>query len=297
VLKPSDEGGSMFVTRVDDEADLRRACDGLAAYRVNLRGQPREPLYLLEEYLPGEEISVEAVSFNGDVHIVGLTDKSVTGAPGFIEDGHMFPAAVEPGIAEAASDLVRRALLAVGYTHGVSHTEIKLTPAGPRIVEINPRTPGNSISELIRLVTGIDLLDVVIELALGNRPPLASQETGVQSAAVKLLLPSRSGQVTAVKGRDSAAALPGVVELSLKPVVGTHVERPQMNAYLGHVIAVDRVGAGARTQAERAAGQIALVFSDEPGGGEGQEAERPSAERPSPRGGAARNGPMAEVDV
>lgn len=262
IFKPSDEGGSMFVTRVNDEGELRQAFDHLAAYTVNLRGQAREPLFLLEEYLHGNEISVEAVGYQGEIHVLGLTDKSLTGAPGFIEDGHMFPAPLDPVVAEEAADLVRRALVAVGYTHGVSHTEVKLTPDGPRIVEINPRTPGNSISDLIRHVAGIDLLDVVIELALGRKPPIDPRDTGIRSAAVKLLLPSRAGRVEAVRGLDTVSDLPNVVDLSLKPVVGTHVEPPSMNAYLGHVIVVDRIGHGARAQAEWAAGQIELIYEE-----------------------------------
>lgn len=262
IVKPSDEGGSMFVRRVDDEPALRAAFEQIAAYRVNLRGQPREPLLLLEELLPGEEISVEAVGDGRTTQVIGLTDKSVTGAPGFIEDGHMFPAVVEPSLAEAAGELVRAALMATGYTYGVSHTEVKLTPDGPRIVEINPRTPGNAISDLIRHVTGVDLLDVVIELAVGNPPPLAFEETGVRSAAVKLLLPPRSGTIKEVRGLDAVSDLPNVVDLSVRPVSGTHVERPSMNAYLGHVIVVDRVGAGARVQAEWALDKIELVYAE-----------------------------------
>jgi len=265
VFKPSDEGGSMFVTRVDDEVGLRRAFDRLAAYTVNVRGQAREPLVLLEEFLVGQEISVEAVGDGRETHVIGLTDKSLTGAPGFIEDGHMFPATVAPAVARAAIDLVRAALATTGYTYGVSHTEVKLTPGGPRIVEINPRTAGNSISDLIRHVTGIDLLDAVIELAVGNPPPLTVRETGVRSAAVSLVLPPRSGTIAEVRGSAAAARLPGVVETSVRGVAGARVERPDMNAYLGHVIAVDRSGAGARALAERARGRIELIYAESTG--------------------------------
>ncbi len=265
VFKPSDEGGSMFVTLVANEIELRQAFDRLAAYTVNLRGQPRESIFLLEEYLRGEEISVEAVGYLGEIHVLGITDKSVTGAPGFIEDGHMFPAATDPTVAAQARQLVRDALVAVGYTHGVSHTEVKLTPDGPRIVEINPRTPGNSISDLVRMVTGVDLLDTVIELAAGREPPITMQDTGIKSAAVKLLLAPRSGNVSEVRGVEAVSEIPNVVDLTLKPLVGTYVQRPEMNAYLGHVVVVDRMAGGARTQAEWAAGQIELVYADETG--------------------------------
>ena len=106
----------------------------------------------------------------------------------------------------------------------------------------------------------VDLLDVVIELALGRTPPTEVCDTGVRSAAVKLLLPSRVGRIAEVRGLNTVSELPNVVDLSLKAVVGTHVEPPSMNAYLGHVVVVDRIGHGARAQAEWAAGQIELVY-------------------------------------
>jgi biotin carboxylase len=263
VLKPVDEGGSMFVTCVSDAVELRTAFDRLAAYGVNQRGQTRTPLYLLEEYLQGEEVSVEAYGCDGQTHVLGITDKSVTGFPDFIEDGHMFPAPLEPAVAQATCDLVRGALGVIGYTHGVSHTEVKLTPSGPRIVEINPRSGGNRISELVKLVTGVDLLEVVVELALGRRPNASPIESDICSAAVAFLLPQRAGYVQAVHGVDSFSADPDLVDVTLKRIAGTRVAPSRYNDYLGSVIYADRVGSGARARAQRAIRQITLEFADE----------------------------------
>ncbi len=95
---------------------------------------------LLEELLDGPEVSVETVSHAGVVQVVGVTDKSIGGAPAFIETGHMFPAALPAAEAEDAVRTALAALKALGLTEGVvAHTEIKLTSAGPRVVEVNPR--------------------------------------------------------------------------------------------------------------------------------------------------------------
>jgi biotin carboxylase len=102
VLKPVDLCAGMFVRRVDDEAALALAHRALAAFPVNARGQRRDPVVLLEELLDGPEVSVETVSYGGAVHVVGVTDKSVGGAPAFIETGHMFPAALDPADTQAA---------------------------------------------------------------------------------------------------------------------------------------------------------------------------------------------------
>ena len=80
---------------------------------------------MIEEYICGEEVSVETVSNNGEITVVGITDKSVTGSPYFIENGHMFPAKLDEDVKEEIGDYVRNVLLATGYDHGIAHTEIK----------------------------------------------------------------------------------------------------------------------------------------------------------------------------
>lgn len=94
VVKPVDLCAGMFVREVVDETELLVAIRALDAFPVNARGQRREPTVLLEELLTGPEVSVETVSAGGSAHVVGITDKSVGGAPAFVETGHMFPAAL-----------------------------------------------------------------------------------------------------------------------------------------------------------------------------------------------------------
>lgn len=265
VVKPTDLASSAFVSLVTDEAELQQAFTLLAAFPRNFREQPREQRYLLEAYMTGPEVSVESCTFQGDTTIIGITDKSVTGSPFFIEDGHMFPADLDPALAAATCDFVRQVLQAVGHDHGLSHTEVKLTPDGPRLVEINPRPGGNYIAELVRYVTGIDLLAAQIDLALGRRPELTPIDTGIASAAIAFIVPPRGGTIAAVSGTDALATDPRIVRWSLTTAAGSAVGPPVDNAcYLGHVVTIDRAGPGARALAEQAVAQIALVYDETP---------------------------------
>ena len=263
VAKPIDLASSAFVRLVDDEAELLEAWRSLDAFPRNFRDQPRIPLVLLEEYLVGEEVSVEACTYAGETTIVGVTDKSLTGHPYFVEDGHMFPARLDPAALADIHALVRGALAAVGHDHGISHTEVKLTPHGPRIVEINPRPGGNYIAELVHHVTGIDLLLAQIDLALGRKPDLTPRDTGVASAAIRFVVPPRAGRVDALHGAETLAADPHLARWSLGEIAGSEVAAPIDNAcYVGHVVALDRDGSGARDYAERAVARLAFAYAD-----------------------------------
>ncbi|WP_336048253.1 ATP-grasp domain-containing protein [Streptomyces sp. CA2R101] len=250
VLKPVDLCAGMFVRRVDDEAELTRAYRALDGFPVNARGQRRAPLVLLEELLHGPEVSVETVTFDGSTQVIGVTDKSIDGAPAFIETGHMFPAELPAGDAAAARELAVRAIDALGLDGVVAHTEIKLTPDGPRLVEVNPRPAGNRITELIRHVTGIDAAAACVDVARGQRPDLRTRETGLRSAAIGFLVPRTAGVLEGIDGGDRVAAAPGVLELQLAEPGTAVKEAGSNNAYLGHVMAGDADGPAARRRVE-----------------------------------------------
>ncbi|GAA0530802.1 argininosuccinate lyase [Saccharopolyspora subtropica] len=250
VVKPVDLCAGMFVREVDGPAALREAYAALRDFPVNARGQQRSPVVLLEELLTGPEVSVETVTAGGRTTVVGVTDKSIAGAPWFVETGHMFPAALDPGTEAEVTRTAVAAIEALGLDHVVGHTEIKITPAGPRVVEVNPRPAGNQITELIRRVTGIDLAAVHAQLALGEEFDLQRVNTGAASAAIAFLLPPREGVLAEVRGTERLRSDPAVVDWSVKPAGHRTGPATSNNNYLGHVMVTsDRPGA-ARARAE-----------------------------------------------
>lgn len=250
VVKPVDLCAGMFVRRVDDEAGLAEAHHALSAFPVNARGRRRVPLVLLEELLHGPEISVETVTFAGRTTVVGVTDKTIGGDPAFVETGHMFPAALGEDDARAARETAVRAVDALGLDFVVAHTEIKLTPDGPRVVEVNPRPAGNRITELVRHVTGVDLAAACVNVALGRTPDLRPRATGLHSAAIAFLVPGAGGVLEGVDGVDGVGEAADVLELSVAEP-GTRVGAASSNNdYLGHVMAGDADGPGARGRVE-----------------------------------------------
>ncbi|MFC6581254.1 ATP-grasp domain-containing protein [Planomonospora parontospora] len=250
VVKPVDLCAGMYVRKVHDPAELRTAFLALGEFPVNARGQLRTPVVLLEELLTGPEVSVETVSADGDVHVVGVTGKSLAGEPWFVESGHVFPAALEAGLAGQVARTAVAAVQALGLDRGVAHTELRLTPDGPALIEVNPRPAGNRITELVRRVTGVDLPMVHARLAAGQRPDLTPADTGVRSAAIAFLLPEHAGRIAAVHGTDGLAAAPDVVDWSVKPAGHRTGEPTSNNHYLGHVMVTDTSGGGAGARAQ-----------------------------------------------
>ena len=260
VAKPVDLNSGTSVQRVEDDAALKDACQEITADEHNTRGQPRERVVLLEDLVEGPEVSVEAVTRDGETTIVGITDKSLAAPPAFVESGHMFPAEPPESAVAEAEAYVRDVLRALGYRHGLSHTELRLTSDGPRLIEINPRQPGGYIFDLLRLVTGVDPLEQLVRLSLGQQPRV-SEPTGTASAAVCFVISPRPGTVVGVAGTGALDADPGVVRWQLS--VPARAGLPRSNdAYLGHVVTASPEAGAARAEAAAAVGSLRLRFAD-----------------------------------
>ncbi|CBA16948.1 ATP-grasp domain-containing protein [Xanthomonas albilineans] len=263
VVKPTDMSASAFVALAMTDAELLSATDAVTCYRQNARGQDLNAVALIEEFLDGQEVSVETVTVNGATQVIAVTDKSLYSDTLFIETGHMVPAILDPETVRAVGDLAEAALRAVGYSHGVAHTEIKLTSRGPRVVEINPRVGGNWISELVRITVGFDLIQAFVKLSLGATDlsdcflaPVA------RSAAIQFLLPPSPGILAGVSNWDEIVSDPYVHRSHLDPFMrGKKVAAPKNNdSYLAHVLCIDRAGVDARAHCERLVAAIELTY-------------------------------------
>jgi len=168
IVKPTDRSGSRGVTRVDAAADIPEAVECAVSHSFEKRA-------MIEEFMSGEEFSVECMSWNGAHSFLALTKKYTTGAPGFVESGHLQPAKVDAALLDKIRPVVFDALDALKMQNGASHAEIMVTPdtnKTVKIVEVGLRMGGDCIgSDLIRLSRGIDFLGLVIDVAVG-RPPL-----------------------------------------------------------------------------------------------------------------------------
>lgn len=165
IVKPTDRSGSRGIFKLD-------SFDGLQEAVCAAMDQGFERKALIEEYAQGDEFSVEYISYRGEHHFLALTQKYTTGAPHFIETGHLEPAPVDEELLTRIQKIVPHALDSLGLENGASHTELKVAQDGTiRLIEIGGRMGGDCIgSDLVRYSTGYDYVKMVIDVACGNAP-------------------------------------------------------------------------------------------------------------------------------
>ncbi len=171
IVKPVDRSGSRGVSLVRDVSSL-------AAAVQEARAQSFSAQVIIEQYVEGRELSVEAISWQGRHYILQFTDKETTGAPHYIEKAHHQPAELSASQKESLVRLTRKSLDCLMVKNGASHSEFKITASGEMyLIEVGARMGGDCIgSDLLRLSTGYDFVRGVIEVAVGSfEEPVLSQ--------------------------------------------------------------------------------------------------------------------------
>ncbi|HEY4346629.1 MAG TPA: ATP-grasp domain-containing protein [Gaiellaceae bacterium] len=213
VIKPVFGAEALGVLRVDDleslEAGYSRVSE-LITPELNaifLQGCD----LLLEEYLDGIEFDVDMLLSGGECVFSATSENWPTDEPYFVETGMHSPSAHPPDRLAAVTDLCVRTALALGFRDGILHAEAKDTSRGPRLLEMNARLGGGSILDIHRAVTGVDLVEQQLIVALGlPAAPTAHPEPAAGVATI-FLHAARSGTLENDSFLDQLRSDPAVI--------------------------------------------------------------------------------------
>ncbi len=236
VLKPRSAQGSRYTFLVRDAAELEKLLDNLG---------PGRPDMVLEGYLADDParsgdpyagyVSVESVVADGAISHLALTGRFPP-AGNFRETGFFIPAAVDAASRSAVLDLATRAINALGVHTGCLHTEVKFTPDGPRIIEVNGRL-GGGVPEMLERAAGVSLLDLTLRVALGEPVsvdgPVATDRIGYRFF---LQPPTVSATVTSIEGINDFTDHAGVDTVSVHQRPGAALDWRDGSG--NHIVAV-----------------------------------------------------------
>jgi len=163
IVKPTDRSGSRGVSKVERKNDLQKAIE-------RAKNESFTKQAIVEEFVSGNEVSVEAISWQGKHYILAITDKVTTEKPYFVELEHHQPSQLNNETQKKIIHETIKALEALDIKYGASHTEIKITKNNEVcLIEVGARMGGDFIgSDLVRLSTGYDFLKGTIEVAFGK---------------------------------------------------------------------------------------------------------------------------------
>jgi len=260
VIKPVDNAGSRGISRVEREAELS------AAFHLARRWSKKQRV-IIEEFMPGTEVTVESLTYNGLTSVLAMSDKKHVPFPNCVAIDLTYPPDLSDGMQQHLRELVQEAVSALGIDCGATHAELMVTENRASFVEIAARGGGFRVfSDMIPLVSGVDAVRETVKMALGIEPDIRPKFK--KSAVLRFFNPPQRGKLLRVEGVEEARGADGIVDLGigvqpgdvLKEITGDG-ERP------GFLIATGETRQEAVGNADRAEALVEFKVEEDPRSG------------------------------
>lgn len=227
VVKPTGASGSKGIFELHHEADVEPAMAHLS--RIARPDYDRVfhqygAEFIVEEFVGGDEVSVEGFVQDGRVTVVAVTDK-VTSKPFHLELLHVVPSALPGGTIARVTAATERIVAALEFDHCAFHLEGKVDGKRFTFIEIAARPAGDYIaSHLVPLATGVDYFANVIRVAAGEA--LVTEPDRSEHAGLQFLLADRPGRFEGLARTEALLERAGYDHVFLEVPVGGLVRLP-----------------------------------------------------------------------
>jgi biotin carboxylase len=212
VMKPTNSGGAGRGVSV-----IRTIGDLEWAYQFAGPFCSEKDSLIVEQFVAGTEITVESISYAGEVHVLTMSDKVKPPLRTRVATSLNYPAAITPTARNEIATLTTQAVKALGIQDGPSHAEVILNSDGVTLLELAARGGGGHIfSTIVEAVTGVDMVRETARILVGEEPDLSAKR---ERGCVYRFFAPEYGTIREIRGMEAASVLPGVldIEVTRKP--------------------------------------------------------------------------------
>lgn len=193
IIKPTDSAGSRGVSILNKQnsSSSNNISDAFKHSKSNE--------VIIEDYITGQELTVESFSSNGKCQILCITEKKKITKTGGVVAYELHTTLHKSEIVSKIKLVVTKALKALKYNDGPAHTEVILEDNGDvKLVETAARGGGfNLFDKFIPAASGVNVPELTI-LQAANKP-LPNYKTNLQHAILRFI-PSQEGKVLEING-------------------------------------------------------------------------------------------------
>lgn len=235
VQKPLDSQGQRGIFLLDSP-------EKVAGHLARTLSYSRCQEALVEEYYPSDEVTVSGWIRDGRLSVLTVTDRLLYPDPVHIGvcTGHRFPSVHMDRYGEI-EELCGRIVEAFHLKNGPFYLQILIGSQGIRVNELASRIGGAFEDVFIPYITGFDILQAVIDSALGRDVSLAAldgyrADRSRKRAAVQLLFCS-PGKVASITPLEDIRRLPYILDAGYNYAPGSTVPvMENATARFGHAV-------------------------------------------------------------
>lgn len=233
IIKPLDNMGARGVKKIYSPQDAYESFEQTAQYSSSGH-------VLIEEYLEGDELSIDSLLFHDQFYACGIADRLIERDPYFIEVGHRLPSLKPQNEIDQALKMLYEGAKALGIHYGVAKGDIRLTSQGSRIVEIAGRLSGGFMSGYtFPYASGVNLTRAAILLAIGKIPSEEDLTPSKHSYSLeRAIFPPIMGTLQNIVVPEISLQIPFIKNIFITKTKGTVIESISSNVdKLGNIIA------------------------------------------------------------
>jgi biotin carboxylase len=241
VLKPLGLSGSRGVIRANDERQFMAAFERidtlLRSADVAALREEQHRYIQVESFIEGREFAVEGIVTRGELQVLAIFDKpDPLDGPFFEETIYVTPSREREDVQKLIVQATRRAVRALGLTHGPIHAELRLNRKGAWMLEVAARPIGGLCARALRFEGGMPLEELILRHAIGE--DVSAARRGDRASGVMMIPIPRAGVYQGVEGLEKAASIPGVEEVIITAKEGQKIlPLPEGSSYLGFLFA------------------------------------------------------------
>ena len=211
VIKPIFGSDSFGTIKIEKGYDIDKIIDEIRLNTVKEKDEIFK-LYtgnvLVEEYLPGSVVSVDGVVQNRLPIFAGMVEFIMGPEPRFTQEGSYIPTRLDAKTIDDCKSMATSILIALKFNNCGFHCELRITPNGPRLLEIAARLPGGPIQLGYKQAYGIDLTSTIIDIWLGKKVQIIEKKHSY--VMHKDILPKHNGVIRKIEGLDKVRAIPEI---------------------------------------------------------------------------------------
>jgi biotin carboxylase len=261
VIKPVDNSGARGVLRLTRSVDLAWAFDYARQFSYSGRVE-------VERFIPGLQISTEGLVLDGTLHTSGFADRNYARLddtlPYMVEDGGDIPTILDACDRQSVVAEFEKAVGALGIDWGPAKGDMVFGEDGKAyVIEIAARlSGGNFCYDKVPWSTGVDIVDILVDMAVGNSVDPRRFEPDRNLATVQRYFFPPPGRIEAIRGIERAKAIPAIRKLDLWVEPGAMVAAAENHpSRVGYVIACASTRALATAAAEAAVRMVDFVIA------------------------------------
>jgi len=223
VIKPVDNSGARGVQRLTRDMDIAQALDYSRSFAYG--GE-----VIAEKFITGLQISTEGLMHDGVFHCTGFADRNYArlddAVPFMVEDGGDIPTVLNARDKKLVEAEFEKAARALGIDWGPAKGDMIFGDDGKAyVIEIAARlSGGNFCYDKVPWSTGVDIVDILVDMAVGNQvDPARFQPTRDFATSQRYFFPA-PGKIKDIRGLAEAQQL-------------THIRKVDVWAHPGDAVA------------------------------------------------------------